>query len=91
MAEMAASGIPSRALPDLARGIGARSKQKNITLDSYIISGTPYQDLHKKYDDGTWDRGKFADAHILFLVLERSEEYDYMKKIFTDQLNKLST
>ncbi|MDO8956781.1 MAG: restriction endonuclease subunit R, partial [Deltaproteobacteria bacterium] len=72
------------ALPDLAKGIGARSRRKNITLDSYIISATSYEDLRKKYDDGTWDREKFADAHILFL--ERSEEYDYMERIFKDQL-----
>jgi hypothetical protein len=72
------------ALPDLAKGIGVRSKRKGIGLDSYIISGTPYQDLRKKYDDGSWDKEKFANAHILFL--ERSEEYDYMERIFTDQL-----
>jgi len=41
------------ALPDLAKDIGARSKQKHITLDSYTISATPYDDLRKKYDDGT--------------------------------------
>ena len=72
------------ALPDLANGIGARSRRKGIKLDSYMISATPYDDLRKKYDDGTWNRGKFAHAHILFL--ERNEEYDYMKRIFTDQL-----
>lgn len=72
------------ALLDLAIGISARSRRKNIMLDSYIISATPYQDLYKKYDDGTWDREKFAGAHILFL--ERSEEYDYMERIFKDQL-----
>ena len=74
------------ALPDLAKGIGARSRRKDITLDSYIISATPYHDLRKKYDDGTWNREKFADAHILFL--ERSEEYDYMQRIFADQLKR---
>jgi hypothetical protein len=74
------------ALPDLAKGIRARSKRKDITLDSYIISATPYDVLRKKYDDGTWDREKFADAHILFL--ERSEEYDYMKRTFSDQMTR---
>jgi hypothetical protein len=77
------------ALPDLAKGMGARSRRKDIMLDSYIISGTPYQDLYKKYDDGTWDREKFADVHILFL--ERSEGYDYMERIFTDQLMRRCT
>jgi hypothetical protein len=74
------------ALPDLAKGIGARSRRKDVTLDSYIISATPYHDLYKKYDDGTWNREKFADAHVLFP--ERSEEYDYMKRMFSDQLKR---
>ena len=76
-------------LPDLARKIGARSKRKNIALDSYIISATSYPDLRKKYDDGTWDRQRFAKAHILFL--ERSGEYDYLKKIFEEQLTRRSS
>jgi hypothetical protein len=72
-------------LPDLAKDIGARSKRRrDVMLDSYIISGTPFKDLRKKYDDGTWDRNKFADAHILFL--ERIEEYDYMEKVFKGRL-----
>jgi hypothetical protein len=75
-------------LPKLAKAIGVRSKRKDITLDSYIISATPFEDLHKKYDSGTWDRAKFADAHILFP--ERCQEYDYLKRIFTDQLPRRS-
>ena len=73
-------------LPSLAQEIGARSRRKHITLDSYVISATPYDDLRKKYDDGTWDREKFADKHILFM--ERSSEYDYMERIFTEQLTR---
>ena len=73
-------------LPSLAQEIGVRSKRKQVTLDSYIISATPYDDLHKKYGDGMWDRERFADAHILFL--ERNSEYDHMKKIFTEQLKR---
>ncbi|MCX5886805.1 MAG: DEAD/DEAH box helicase family protein [Proteobacteria bacterium] len=76
------------ALPDLAKDIGTRSKRKDITMDSYIVSATPYNDLRKKYDGGKWDRKKFADAHILFL--ERSREYDYMERIFLDQLTRRS-
>jgi hypothetical protein len=76
------------ALPDLAKDIGTRSKRKDITMDSYIVSATPHDDLRKKYDDGTWDRKRFADAHILFL--ERSREYDYMERIFLDQLTRRS-
>jgi len=75
-------------LPDLAKGISARGKRKAITLDSYIISATPYNDLRKKYDDETWDKKRFADAHILFL--EPRGAYDYMERIFTDQLTRRS-
>jgi len=71
-------------LPGLAEDISARSKQRrDVTLDSYIISATPFKDLRKRYDDGTWDKKKFSDAHILFQ--DRSGEYDYMKTIFLSQ------
>lgn len=63
-------------LPELSNVMGARAKLKNITLDSYIISATPYEDLRLKYDDGTWDKERFANARILFQ--ERSIEYDYL-------------
>jgi hypothetical protein len=68
-------------LPGLAQEIGRRSKKKNIMLDSFIISVTPYIDLHKRYDDGTWDMNKFAEKHILFL--ERNDAYDYLKILFS--------
>jgi len=77
------------ALPSLAEEIGARSGKKNIMLDSYIISSTPYDDLRKKYDDGKWDKIKFAAKHILFL--ERDSEYDYMEKIFREQVTRSGT
>jgi hypothetical protein len=76
-------------LPGLAQEIGARSKWKHITLDSYIISATPYEELRKKYDDGKWDREKFAGVHILFL--ERTSEYDYMQRMFMEQLTRHCT
>jgi len=67
-------------LPALADEIGQRSGRRDITLDSYIISATPYDDLFRRYDDGTWDREKFAQKHILFQ--ERSRTYDYMQRLF---------
>ena len=76
-------------LPVLAKEIAERSRRRDITLDSYIISATLFEDLRKKYDDGKWDRKKFAGAHILFM--ERSEEYDYIKEIFASQLTKTYT
>jgi len=73
------------ALPELAKEIGARARMNTqVTLDSYIISATKYDDLRKKYDDGTWDIAKFADRHILFL--ERDSTYDYMERMFKEQL-----
>jgi hypothetical protein len=70
-------------LPDLGKAIRKRSKFKNATLDSYIISATECEDLGKKWG-GSWDKEKFADKHILFL--ERSEQYDYVERIFSEQL-----
>ncbi len=64
-------------LPALAQDIGQRSGRNDIDLDAFIVSATAYDDLYQHYDDGTWDRGKFAEKHILFL--ERTPGYDYMK------------
>ncbi len=69
-------------LPELAKEMGQRSKKKNIILDSFIISATSYDDLYKRYDnDGTWDRTKFAEKHILFP--EQKEDYDYLNILFS--------
>ena len=67
-------------LPILATKMGKRSKKKNIMLDSFIISATPYDDLHKRYENGAWDRAKFAEKHILFP--EREKDYDYLHILF---------
>ena len=67
-------------LPELARAIG----NEDVTLDSYLISVTSYETLKKKYEDGSWNRAQFARAHILFA--ERNGQYDYMKRIFEEQL-----
>ena len=66
-------------LPALARNAAARSRTKNVSLDSYIVSNTPYEDLRRSYDDGTWTRERFAQAHIVFP--ERTDEYDYISII----------
>jgi hypothetical protein len=75
-------------LPELAMEIGKRSNRRNIALDAYIISATSFDRLHQRYDDGKWDREKFAQRHILFQ--ERSREYDYMKKLFEEQLTRVA-
>ena len=66
-------------LPELAQEIGRRSGRQDIALDAYIISATPYEDLYKRYDDGTWSKDKFAQHHLLFL--ERDQSYDYIKML----------
>jgi hypothetical protein len=71
-------------LPALGTEIGRRSRRRGVTLDSYIISATPYDDLRQRYEDGTWDRRRFAEKHILFQ--ERTEAYDYMEGLFGGQL-----
>jgi hypothetical protein len=76
-------------LPELAKEIGQRSGRRGITLDSYIISATLYDDLRQRYDDGTWNRERFAEKHILFQ--ERSQTYDYMEGLFTGQLTRRCT
>lgn len=69
------------ALPALAREIAERSRYKKVTLDSFVVSATPFPDLKNRYDDGQWDRAKFAEKHILFQ--ERGTEYDYIKLILS--------
>jgi len=76
-------------LPELARAIGKRSGRQGITLDSYIISATSFDDLRQRYGDGPWDREKFAQRHILFQ--ERNHEYDYVQKLFEGQLTRACT
>ena len=71
-------------LPELGEQIGTRSQQKKVTLDSYIVSATPYRDLRKRYENGSWDKEQFADKHILFA--ERNEQYDYIKRIIVENL-----
>jgi len=56
---------------------------KNVALDSFIVSATPYEDLRRRYDDGTWDRKRFAEAHILFP--ERHDDYDYIAAIMAKE------
>ena len=67
-------------LPALAEKIGQGSGRTDITLDAFIVSATSFDDLHQHYDDGTWDRARFAEKHILFQ--EREQHYDYMKILF---------
>ena len=52
-----------------------------VTLDSYIVSATPFEHLKPKYDDGAWSLERFAQQHILFPV--RNASYDYLALLLT--------
>ena len=64
-------------LPEIAGAIAKRSGRSDIYLDSFIISATPYKKLKKRYDNGTWTKGKFAKKHILFFDENNSYNYIY--------------
>lgn len=66
-------------LPELAADIAKRSRRRNISLDSFIVSRTPYDTLRRKRPEN-WDRETFARHHILFQE-ERTDKYDYIWKI----------
>ena len=51
----------------------------DVSLGSYIVSATAFEDLQPKYDDGTWDMERFATRHILFPV--RNASYDYLARL----------
>jgi len=57
-----------------------RSKFKDLTLDSFIISKTSYDDLRKRFadDSGPWKRETFAASHILFFP---ENGYHYLEQI----------
>ena len=65
-------------LGELAEAMRERSELDNVTLDSFIVSETPYETLRTKWS-GNWSRSAFATEHILFR--ERNGEYDYVAEI----------
>ncbi|WP_018948373.1 DEAD/DEAH box helicase family protein [Thioalkalivibrio sp. ALMg11] len=66
-------------LPKLAKAMCTRTNMTDVVLDSFIVSATTFDDLRTKYDDGGWDKDRFALAHILFPV--RDNDYDYIRRI----------
>ncbi|MCY4520128.1 MAG: DEAD/DEAH box helicase family protein [Caldilineaceae bacterium] len=66
-------------LPALARVVSERSQMSNVSMDSFIVSATPFDKLRSEYGDGSWERTDFTEKHILFF--ERNGEYDYIKQI----------
>ena len=67
-------------LPELAHTVSQRSDgTQNVSLDSFIVSATPFEELRKRYDDDSWNLERFASRHILFP--KRDGEYDYVAEI----------
>ena len=66
-------------LPGFAEKIAKRSVYKDVKLDSFIVSDTPYQQLWGRYGDTSWDLERFEQAHILFP--EQGENYEYIAAI----------
>ena len=67
-------------LPDVARKMARPPGVSRVTLDSFIVSATRYDDLRLRYDDGTWTREQFAEKHILFQ--EDRDDFDYIAVLF---------
>ncbi|MFC2020725.1 DEAD/DEAH box helicase family protein [Chloroflexota bacterium] len=67
-------------LCELSKSWAKKTDLRNVSLDSYIISVTPYEKLRLYYGDGTWSRGDFISKHILFP--EPPEVVDYLKPLF---------
>ena len=65
-------------LRELGATMRERSASDDVTLDSFIVSETPYEALSKRWR-GNWSRSDFATEHILFP--ERKGEYDYVAEI----------
>lgn len=64
-------------LPSIAQTIPVPPNVSSVTLDAFIVSETPFDDLRPRYDDGSWTREQFADKHILF----REPGYAYIGAI----------
>ena len=70
-------------LPELAQAIAERTDDsENVSLDSFIVSATPYGDLCKSYDSGNWSREEFAEKHILF----QEAQNNYIARIFKESI-----
>lgn len=63
---------------ELTAELGRKPGMATVTLDLYIVSQTPFENLAKRYG-GKWDRRRFAAHHILFP--ERGPDYDYLAEI----------
>ena len=80
--------LHERLRDEIGPAASQRSGFAGVTLDSYIISVTPFETLHKQYDDGTWSRARFAEKHILFPESPPATDWPYLRRILDDQLGR---
>ena len=62
-------------LAELAQIVSERSQMSNVSMDSFIVSATPFDKLRERYGDGSWERKDFEERHILFF------EHGYIERI----------
>ena len=67
-------------LAELSKAWRKKPRAKDVVLDSFIVSYTPYGELSDHYDVGTWTPQDFADHHILFPT--QGPRYDYLSILF---------
>ena len=68
-----------RRLSRLSKEMGERSPSEDVTLDSYIVSATPYETLRKRWP-GNWSCSDFGKEHILFP--EPRDDFNYLNEMF---------
>jgi hypothetical protein len=73
-------------LRDLSKAWAEKTGLKNVVLDSFVISATPYDELRDYYGDSKWAVQDFADKHILFF--EPRPGYAYVSALFCGQGGK---
>jgi hypothetical protein len=64
-------------LAELSEKWGNKAGVKNVVLDSFIISATPYRTLRDYCGDSPWSVQDFTDRHILFF-----DNADYTRTLF---------
>ena len=69
-----------RQLAALTESWRKKSRAKEVSLDSFIVSDTPYDELTDHYATGKWTLEDFTEHHVLFPVQVRG--YNYLRILF---------
>lgn len=68
-------------LPTLAKQTARRSGVAGeVSLDPFVVSATEYDELRRRYGDGSWTKEDFAMRHILFA----DRECTYLETLLAD-------